>query len=217
LTTRVYEDHCKREDILVKVAQKIRLDDFVFDISGSGWESVTPILEKSGALVRYDPGSNDYQADYQRLLMKIPNFDYYLYMGLDEGSMGFLDALAAGVPTIVTPQGFHLDIPGGIQYPFWDENQLAEVFRKIVATRNQRMELVSGLTWNEYARQHVMLWKAIISGEKTNYQDLLTSPRNPEIEIPVRSKEDIRRAEMDFYLKPFRRLWARITKPRKIS
>ena len=41
----------------------------------------------------------------------------YLFWGFDEGSMGFLDALSAGVETIVTPQGYHLDIPNGITYP----------------------------------------------------------------------------------------------------
>jgi len=47
--------------------------------------------------------------DYEVYKELIPTLDYYLYVGKDEGQMGFIDALAAGIPTIVTPQGFHLD------------------------------------------------------------------------------------------------------------
>lgn len=113
LTTNLYDDGRKREDLLVYLTEHMNLGYFTFRIMGKGWERVIPKLEGAGARVEYFPGTEDFQNDYQQILKEISRFDYYLYMGLDEGSMGFLDALAAGVPTIVTPQGFHLDIPHG--------------------------------------------------------------------------------------------------------
>ena len=36
--------------------------------------------------------------------------DYLIYLGNDEGSMSFLDALQLGVKTIMIPQGFQKDL-----------------------------------------------------------------------------------------------------------
>ena len=101
---------------------------------------------------------------YEAILGRLTHFDYYLYMGWDEGSMGTLDALAAGVKTIVTPQGFHLDLPGGITHSFHDGRELVEVFRSIAADRQQRIDSVKDLTWTEYARKHAIVWRALLDG-----------------------------------------------------
>ena len=45
--------------------------------------------------------------------------------------MPFLDALAAGVETIVTRQGFHLDIEDGITHGFLTGPELIEIFREL--------------------------------------------------------------------------------------
>ena len=78
--------------------------------------------------------------------------------------MGFLDALAAGVPTIVTPQGFHLDVPGGITHPFMGIGELVAVFKSIARELDRRTESVKDLTWAEYARRHETIWQAVLTG-----------------------------------------------------
>jgi hypothetical protein len=92
----------------------------------------------------------------------MPSLDYYLYFGLDEGSMGFLDALAAGVPTIVTPQGFHLDVPDGITHPFETLADLVSILTKIAQDHRQRSHLVASWTWENYARQHLRTWTELL-------------------------------------------------------
>lgn len=165
ITSRVYGDGRKREGLLVELAHAMRLDAFHFEIIGDGWELIIPALELAGATVTYSPGSADYDRDYALTLDRIPTFDYYLYTGLDEGSMGFLDALAAGVPTIVTPQGFHLDVEGGISHPFTDLNELIGVFTSLASERQRRIDSVKGLTWATYARQHALVWQALLAGK----------------------------------------------------
>ncbi len=159
MTTRLYGDGRKREDDLLHVARTIRLDAFRFEIAGEGWDEVAAVLRSAGAEVELSAGLH-----YDAILERLRRFDYYLYMGWDEGSMGTLDALAAGVKTIVTPQGFHLDLKGGITHPFHDAEELTAVFRSIAADRQARLDSVGDLTWTEYARKHVLVWRALLEG-----------------------------------------------------
>ena len=164
ITSRAYGDGRKREGMLTELARAMRLDRFHFEIIGEGWEPIVSHLQAAGATVTYSTGTGDYQRDYAFTLERIPTFDYYLYPGLDEGSMGFLDALAAGVPTIVTPQGFHLDVPGGISHPFTEVDELVGVFRAVAEEADRRTRSVKDLTWGRYARQHAAIWCAILEG-----------------------------------------------------
>lgn len=165
ITSRVYPDGRKRESLLHGLAQRMRLDGFEFHIFGNGWEPTIRWLEAAGASVRYFGESNDYRQDYQKILESLPGFDYYLYLGLDEGSLGTLDALCAGIPTIVTPQGFHLDLPNGITHPVVTLEDLESVFRSIATAREARVAAVQGLTWSAYASKHEQLWSAILKSE----------------------------------------------------
>lgn len=173
ITSRLRADAAKREDFLIEVARRMRLDAFHFEIIGAGWEGIIPLLESAGATVQCYPGTNDGAADYKLNLERVPNFDYYLYLGFDEGSMGFLDALAAGVPTIVTPQGFHLDVNSGIAHAFSDAAELGAILEEIARQRQERINSVANLSWNEYARQHALVWRAILAGESADVSRLL--------------------------------------------
>lgn len=164
ITSQLRLDGAKREDILVDLTEKMRLDLFHFQIIGPRWERIIQKLQSAGATVDYIQGVEDNEKHRQILLERVPTFDYYLYTGFDEGSMGFLDALAAGIPTIVTPQGFHLDIDGGITHSFSDATELQEIFRRLAYEREQRIQSVRNLTWNEYARKHAMVWTALLEG-----------------------------------------------------
>lgn len=163
ITTRVYDDGRKREALLVRLAQDMPLDSFGFRIFGAGWEAVIPVLERAGAEVVYDPGSSDWLGDYDRIRCALPEFDYYLYMGMDEGSLGTLDAVSAGVKTIATAQGFHLSLPGGIDHPFTDYEQLRDVFAGLDRAHRNRSARLAGWTWEAYAREHLAVWRAMLA------------------------------------------------------
>jgi hypothetical protein len=173
LTTRIYADGRKREAMLVALARKMRLDPFRFDIFGSGWEPTIEILRDAGAEVRYFPGTADYVGDYDEIMAALPQFDYYLYLGRDEGSLGTLDALSAGVKTIVTPQGFHCDLPGGITHAVWTDEDLRRVFTAIAVEKRALSDAVSHLTWPAYAQQHYYIWKCVLDGCKIDMSGLI--------------------------------------------
>lgn len=175
LTTKLYRDGRKREDLLLRLANEVKLDNFRFEIYGSGWDKVVVKLMNAGAEVAYSPGTDDYIADYQLMRAAIPNFDYYMYLGLDEGSLGTLDALCAGVKTIVTPQGFHVDLPGGITHPVWDYADLKEVFLQISADRDARITAVRSLTWSSHVERHAAIWRALLTNDDTKLTELSTT------------------------------------------
>ena len=164
ITTRLYADGRKGEDKLLTVAKRMRLDDFHFEIIGAGWNSIIEQLRLAGATVRWAEGTGDAVRDYAIYKEWVPEFDFYLYLGEDEGSMGFLDAVSAGVNTIVTPQGFHLDFPEGLTHPVWTAADLERVLRRIQEERASRVSQVRALTWRRYAEAHVALWTELVEG-----------------------------------------------------
>lgn len=218
ITSQLRQDKAKREDMLIKLAKSMRLDAFHFEIIGRGWEQVICRLETAGATVRYFPGSvtNDVLQDYEVNLERVPTFDYYLYMGLDEGSMGTLDALAAGVPTIITPQGFHLDLGSGITYPFSNLAQLRDIFEKITRERQNRVDSVARLTWNEYARQHAVAWRAILGGRQSDISNLIHGSTAYPAQLPTQSRNRSLADNVLFHtkinLRAFRGDWQLLTK-----
>jgi hypothetical protein len=195
MTTRLYPDGRKREDDLMHVARSMRLDAFRFEIIGEGWEEVAAVLRGAGAEVELFT-----DLPYEAILERLSRFDYYLYMGWDEGSMGTLDALAAGVKTIVTPQGFHLDLPGGITHPFHDAGELTEVFRSIAADRQQRIDSVRDLTWSDYARKHAVVWRALLDGRPlTDVTPAAGDPVAPAAVAAARRRVRARLSKSEFW------------------
>jgi hypothetical protein len=168
ITSRLYADGRKREDVLVEAAQSMRLDSFRFEIIGEGWGAVADVLHAAGAEVEIASALDGADGGYARILERLPSFDYYLYLGWDEGSMGTLDALAAGIKTIVTPQGFHLDLKGGVTHAPRNATELVEVLQGIAAERQLRLDSVKDLTWNEYARKHADVWRALLEGRNVD-------------------------------------------------
>jgi hypothetical protein len=177
LTTHLYDDGRKRENMLVRLGEEIGLHDFQFEIFGLRWNKIAERLRACGAIVNIYEGGTDYQEDYKQLLEAIPHFDYYLYTGLDEGSMGTLDALSAGVPTIVTKEGFHMDLGVEIDYPFITYEELKSAFLQISSQRNKRIQSVRRLTWEEYAKQHIIVWENLIKGNKASIKQKLNQSK----------------------------------------
>ncbi len=160
ITTRIYDDGRKKERWIAKLVPLIAPSDFSFRIMGEGWGEMVATLRHDGFDVTYDEAFD--AGKYRELFAAI---DYYLYLGEDEGSMGFVDALAAGVKTIVAPQGFHLDAPGGITYPIESFTDLADAFDDIAEEKACRAAAVAGWTWDSYAQQHAAIWRALAVGD----------------------------------------------------
>lgn len=205
IATRLYADGRKREKFLVRLCRRMSLESFRFEIFGSGWEPVIEELRAAGAEVGYFPGTQDYRADYQLLLQHLPGFDYYLYTGMDEGSLGTLDAIAAGVPTIVTAQGFHLDLADAITNFFVDYEELEAIFRRLQRERATRLAVAARLTWPLYAQRHAEIWRGVIAGESAR---VLPDPGG--VRGPIAENASVRIA------KPRISFWLRALRPRRL-
>ncbi|HYR27989.1 MAG TPA: hypothetical protein VEU30_05955, partial [Thermoanaerobaculia bacterium] len=90
----------------------------------------------------------------------------YLYLGMDEGSLGTLDALALGLVPIVTPQGFHLEFPEGTIRAVESYEDLARTMDALAADRARRVDSVKGWTWQQYAADHLLVWEALLAGQR---------------------------------------------------
>lgn len=158
ITSKTHGDGRKKENTVVQLAEKISPNDFAFKIMGSGWERIVETIKKKGFHVDYWP-----QFDYDTYVSLMPTLDYFIYFSWDEGSMGFVDALTAGVQTVVTPQGYHLDAPEGISYPIRKTTDIVQTFQTIAAQRKERTDSVADWTWENYAKKHLELWGYLLT------------------------------------------------------
>lgn len=157
ITSKTHNDGRKKENTLITICKNISKDDFCFKIMGIGWTEIVAEMKQMGFEVEYFE-----EFDYDTYVKLMPALDYYLYMGWDEGSMGFIDAVAAGVQTIVTPQGYHLDAPGAITHAINDEKDIIKVLNTVAQSRNTYVNAVSNWTWEAYAKNHLDLWKKLL-------------------------------------------------------
>src|SRR5690606_12675310 len=137
---------------------------------GDGWEKQIDILRKHGFCVDYID-----HFDYEYYIKLIPTFDYYLYMGEDEGQMGFIDAVAAGVPTIVTEQGYHLDAVDGIAYGFNTFQQLCDQFNRISNEKRKYIDSVQYWNWKDYTQKHLHIWQYLLNKNNNKIETKITN------------------------------------------
>jgi len=198
LASRVYSDGRKNEDYFNKLADVLNHRYFKFKIMGANWEPQVDYMRKKGFEVEY---YNEFNYDiYTKKFFS--DMDYYLYMGLDEGQMGFVDAQSAGVKTIVTAQGYHLDSDSPITYPFETYDELEKIFFKIQKEKSDIVEGVHSWTWSQYALKHLMIFEYLKSGKiiKNDFKDGLNSLLN-NINSNVKIDTKVR----DEYLKHLKR------------
>jgi len=160
-TYMVHNDSRKRDDIVLDICKEIDPEVFKFVIMGAGWDKIVEGIKDKGFEV-------DYYAEFDKTKYNelIPQLDYYCYFGFDEGSMGFLDAMAAGVGTIVTPQGYHLDTDVGITYPVRTLKDIIEALLIIERNRKRYIEFANTWTWKNYTLKHLEIWKYMLGAEK---------------------------------------------------
>ena len=172
IASRIYDDGRKNEQYLNKLAKTLSPMYFTFKIFGDGWESQIECLKKHGFECEYTE-----HFDYEKYLRFIPGLDYYLYMGTDEGQMGFVDALSSGVKTIVVPQGYHLDAYNGITHPFTTYDELENILLQIQKDKETLVQSVRTWNWMDYTKKHVEIWQYLLNNKNANslYVDGLNS------------------------------------------
>ena len=159
------EDLRKRATALLDALEGVDPLYFRFFIMGGGWDKIIAKMKVRGFDVNYYP---EFIYDTYNALMQ--EIDYFLYMGFDEGTMGYLDALAAGAGTIVTPQGYHLDTDCQIDYPCCTVSQFRDAFLDLQKKREVRIQAVSNWTWKNYALKHLEVWDYIL--KRKNLKEL---------------------------------------------
>jgi hypothetical protein len=159
ITTRLYPDGRKREADIVRLLEFISPRDFAFKIMGFGWAPIVAKARQRGFEIEYHEEFN-----YDRYIEMLSTLEYYMYLGRDEGSAGFIDALAAGVKTIVVPQGHHLDAKNGITHAVTTFEELKNVFLGLAAEKAARIDAVREWTWQNYAKKHLAIWEQCIQG-----------------------------------------------------
>lgn len=162
-THRRYKDHRKRETMLLDICKQVNPEVFRFVIMGAGWEDIIAELEQMGFEAEYYP-----EFDKEKYNELMPNLDYYCYFGFDEGSMGYLDAVAAGIGTIVTPQGYHLDTGCEITYPVTTIDEIIDALHDIENKQQKNRRFAETWTWRNYALKHLELWKYMLECEDLN-------------------------------------------------
>lgn len=166
ITHRIYEDHRKKVDVLVDLCKALDPAFFSFKIMGTGWDSIVASIRDMGFHVNYYR-----EFDYEEYTKLIPSLDYYLFWGFDEGSMGFLDALRAGIETIVTPQGYHLDIKDSITYPCRTIKDFKETLLFLQEKRKKIVTSVDTWTWGNFVEKHLEIWNYLLGNEKNIYRN----------------------------------------------
>lgn len=202
---RVQPDGRKREHFLDQLANNIDPDLFKFIIMGDSWDTQVTNLQSKNFEVEY---YTDFEPKkYSEL---IPTLDYYLYTGMDEGQMGVLDAHAAGVKTIVTSQGYHLDLCDSVTHTFTSYKELLQIFLSLQNEKRILIESVANLTWMDYTLKHVEIWKYLLEGKliKSYYKDgfnSISSERNVTLET-VKPHQNYFRLIKNKYLQRYYRI-----------
>lgn len=156
ITNRCYsgEDLRKNDRLIVEVCKELNPELFEIKIMGAGWDKIVLELENMGFQVTY---YDDF--DRETYLQLMPSLDYWLYYGFDEGAMGYLDAMAAGVKTIVTPQGYHLDTRVKPTYMCSTISEFLHVLKEIQKEKEAIVEAVADWTWGSYTKKHLEIWQ----------------------------------------------------------
>ena len=191
LASRVYPDGRKNEIYFNKLANVLNPKYFKFKIMGANWEPQVEYMQNKGFEVEY---YSDFNYDiYTKKFFA--DMDYYLYMGLDEGQMGFVDAQSAGVKTIVTSQGYHLDSDSPITHPFSNYEELEQIFLNLQQEKKNIVDAMQDWTWEKYAIKHLQIMEYLKTGKiiENSFKDGLNSliyNKEHDFQYDVQEKEN---------------------------
>lgn len=175
IPSRCYRDGRKQQNLLIRLAGILDPNVFSFHILGSGWETTVNLLRTHDFQVDYEPDFT-----LEKHIVFFENLDYTLYMGYDEGAIGVLDSIDAGVPAIVTRQGYHLDVSNGIHAFFDSWQELRKIFLRLQQEKKQVIATVENWTWQHYTEAHLQIWQHLLSGESIagSYDDQTARKRS---------------------------------------
>ncbi|MAI59685.1 MAG: hypothetical protein CMM92_01535 [Rickettsiales bacterium] len=162
--TNLYRDGRKEEKIFYDTFSRVNPDFAKLTIIGKGWKPYVEKLRNKGMEIDYDRFF--FRWNY---LKKLQSLDYLIYLGQDEGSMSFMDAIQIGLKTIMIPQGFQKDLQKFITHKL--DPSLKNFFSTINKITNQKKKFAGVkkiLTWENYAKEHVMIWEKLIE-KKLNH------------------------------------------------
>lgn len=160
--SNVYKDGRKNEEWLIDISNKISNQLFEFVFIGSGWETISNFLLDKGFTVTSLPFSRE---NYDR---NIEIIDYWLYLGFDEGSMSFLDAIQCGKKIICSNQGFQNDMINSIDYPFNNKEELLNIFSRLNKINQSKYNYSLQLNWNNFTKKHIEVWNYLYNKKQIN-------------------------------------------------
>ncbi|MCI9081063.1 MAG: hypothetical protein HFI70_01850 [Lachnospiraceae bacterium] len=172
ITHRNHEDNRKRNTCLLDIMQGVDPDYFKIVIMGDRWEQIVDSLREQNFEVDYYP-----EFDLEIYTRLMPTLDLYMFYGWDEAGCGFMDAMYAGIDTIVTPVGYHLDTSVPPTYLCRTVDDFRDVLLTLKNKREKIRSSVEKWSWENYAKKHVEVWKYLLGDEegiysqKHNYMD----------------------------------------------
>lgn len=152
--SNLYSDGRKNEDFFEKVFCNLDSQFFKLSIIGKGWNEIVFKLKKKKIEVNF------YRKFFRTLYIReIKKIDYLIYLGNDEGSMTFMDAIQLGIKTIMIPQGFQYDLKKLITHPLkTDLSNLEEILNELCETKKVFLFYKKKLTWKNYVLEHLKIW-----------------------------------------------------------
>lgn len=155
---RIYDDGRKRQELVLKLTQAVGGENLHFLIMGSGWEGLVDLLRNERATVEWRNAFDS--AAYPEWLHRA---DFVLFTGLDEGAIGFLDALAVGTRVIVPPIGYHVDYRHELIHYARSVAEMAEPVTSEIHLRQSAFSMVADPEWQRYSYDHVSIWERALT------------------------------------------------------
>ena len=155
--SNLYNDGRKNEAFFEKIFYNLDNNLFKLSIIGKGWQEIVLKLRKQKIEVNF------YKKFFRTIyISELRKIDYLIYLGNDEGSMTFMDAIQLGIKTIMIPQGFQYDLKKLITYPLKkDLSNLPTVLKKLSLEKKKFLIYKEKLTWRYYVEEHLKIWKSL--------------------------------------------------------
>ena len=155
--SNTYSDGRKNEKVLLDVFSTLDTDLFKITIIGKGWKKIVDGLRQKNVEVKY------YNFFFRTIYIhEFNKIDYLIYLGNDEGSMTFMDAIQLGIKTIMIPQGFQYDLKELVTHHLKkDLSNLKKILVKILNNKKKFKKYKNNLTLENYANNHLKIWTEI--------------------------------------------------------
>ena len=155
--SNLYNDGRKNEGFFEKIFCNLDSNLFKISIIGKGWQEIVLKLREQKIEVNF------YKKFFRTIyISELRKIDYLIYLGNDEGSMTFMDAIQLGIKTIMIPQGFQYDLKKLITYPLKkDLSNLPMILKKLSFEKKKFLIYKKKLTWRFYVEEHLKIWKSL--------------------------------------------------------